>query len=292
MKKSAVFTILASTFIFSSCSSHKLVKVDGLKRVEISQDSYSKPQYYIKEFKPTKRKTATRSIASVKEDSSSEEVFNLPNKKLYFFTLWQQYGEFNSLLGKNNNINSCPQFHNDLLEYESNLSKHEAYYSLNQDYTALKVNPKLIVNYPVMSLPYKNTDLYSYINQTGSWDKASELVQEAITKHNKNNELELTKLCQNGNSGGYYIYENMVSYYTNNEDFQYSNQALPSILKVNTISNMYLLDSLVKPKFKRGHITTFQSALLNKLNVSWFKNYLYETNLMRNNNKKRFVLKD
>lgn len=288
MKKPALMSILTTSMFLGACSSYQMVNIEGVKRVKISQDDYSKPQYYIKDFKPKQLKNS-RSIASA---DSSAELDYLSGKKLYFFTLLQQYSNFNKITGQKNEINSCPQFHNDLLVLGKNLDIKSNQYSLNQDYTGLKVNPKNIVNHPVMSLPYKNADIYSYIKKSGNWDKASLVITSALTEHNKKNKEELIELCQTGKSGGYYIYENMISYYKDNADFQFSNQALPSILKVNTISNMFVLDSMVKPEFKTVHLTGFQSALLSKLKVSWFKNYLYETNLMRNNKKKRFVLKD
>lgn len=286
MKKPAV---LFSLITLSACSSYQMVNIDGVKRVELSQQRYSKPQYYINEFKPKVIKNH-RTIAS--SEDKSEKLNLLPSKKLYFFTLWQQYSNFNSIIGTESKINSCPQFHNDLLVHSKGLKVPNNQYSMSLDYTDLKVNKKNIVNYPIMSLPYKNTDLYSYIVSTDKWNEIDDHVLAAIKSHNSKNEEELKILCQNGISGGYYIYENMVSYYRDNEEFQFSKNVLPSILKVNTISNMFLLDSMVKPEFESIHLTKFQSALLKKLKVSWFKNYLYETNLMRNNNEKRFVLKD
>jgi len=289
MKKPALMSILTTSLFLGACSSYQMINIDGVKRVKISQDDYSKPQYYIKDFKP-KQARNHRSIASTKPDL--DKLNYLPGKKLYFFTLWQQYSNFNAILGLKNEIKSCPQFHNDLLVQGKKLDNNSNQYSLNQDYTDLKLNPKDIVNHPVMSLPFKNADIYSYIKESGNWDMTKEVIKSAITDHNIKNKKELIELCQSGKSGGYYIYENMISYYRDNSDFQFSNKALPSILKVNTISNMFLLDSMVKPEFKSIHLTDFQSALLSKLKVSWFKNYLYETNLMRNNKSKRFVLKD
>ena len=80
MKKPA---IILSALVLSSCSSYQMVNIDGVKRVKIAQDNYSKPQYYIKNFKP-KMKSNHRTIAS--SDSNFEKLNHLPSKKLYFFT--------------------------------------------------------------------------------------------------------------------------------------------------------------------------------------------------------------
>lgn len=269
-----------------SCSSGQITKVDGLDRVELAQNNYTRPQFFVKKYKPTK---ASRSIASTEEEN---ELTELSNKKVYFFTLWQEYKAFKNIIGTGEKLNSCPQFHDDVLSKEKIVNNKIKLYDLDTNFETVKLDPKNIVHYPVLSIPYKGVDLYSYLKLKDEWDNAKKHTYKALTAYNERNFTELKTLCDEGNSEGYYIYENMISYYKDNKEFQNSYQALTSILKVNTISNMLILDSIVKPEYKTAHIAGFQSALLEKLKVSWFKNYLYETNLIRNNNKKRFVLKD
>lgn len=269
-----------------SCSTNQILEIDGLERVKLSQKKYEIPQFFVKKYKP---KSEGRKIASVESESKLDD---LPAKNIYFFSLLQEYRSFRSIIGAGESLNACPQFHHEMVTQNSYEASNNNFYKLDTNFETVKLDPKNLVHFPVLSLPYKGVDLYSYMAVNNEWDDAHKHTIEAIKEHNKKNFDELKTLCDKGNSPGYYIYENMISYYTNNEDFQKSYEALPSILKVNTISNMLILDSIVKPEFKALHLKGYKTALLKQLKVSWFKNYLYETNLMRNNNKKRFVLKD
>ena len=100
---------------------------------------------------------------------------------------------------------------------------------------------------------------------------------------------EIETMCEFGESQDYYIYENMISYYKNNDKFIYSYNSLPAVLKIPVISNIFLLESLTK---KNSKISVFEDNLLSKMNIPWFKNYLDVVSLERNNKVKRFVLKD
>ena len=276
------FTLLGMV----SCSTNQILEIDGLERVKLSQESYEKPQFFVKRYKPTKQ---ARTIASVDD---SNRLNDLPAKNIYFFSLLQEYRAFKSLIGNGESLKACPQFHHEMVTQNSYNPENKNFYKLDTNFETVKLDPKNLVHFPVLSLPYKGVDLYSYMENKGQWESAYTHTVQAIKEHNQKNFEELQTLCDKGVSPGYYIYENMISYYTNNEDFQKSYDALPSILKVNTVSNMLILDSMVKPQYKSEHLVGYKSALLEQLKVGWFKNYLYETNLMRNNNKKRFVLKD
>ena len=282
MKKLSI--VLASSILFG-CASHQMMSVSGVKRVEIKQDKYETPQFYVKNYEP---KVASRAIASVNENN---DYTYLSVKKLYFLTLWQQQTVFNKILGKENSQNFCPQFHNDLLKYEDRLKGVEHAYHNKQDVTSAKDSPDHVVFYPVLSLPYKGVDLYSYLNQSGSWDKSSDYMKQALSVYAQKNEQEIQELCSKGVTDGLYVYQNLTTYYSDDQNFISSNQALPSILKVKPVSNMLILNSFLRQDYQTN-MSGVQTAFLQKLNVSWFKNYLYEMTSMRNNKLSSFALKE
>ena len=261
-----------------SCATYKVEDVKGAKRLKIVQAKYKKPQFYIKKYKPSKVK---RSLASF------EGEIRISNKKAYFLSLWRQYKILQKMTDSHDSISSCPQFHNDILGFKKELkvsSKSKVDLGLSDKF----INSSNIHSYPVLSLPYKDTDLYSYLNQTNSWSRADDIAIDAISEYRINLKEEVNTLCEFGNSNEYYIYENLISYYRNNEEFIYSTAALPSVLKVGPVSNLLLINSILTDT----SISPFESKLLKKMNVSWFKNYLYEVSLVRNHKIRRFVLKD
>jgi hypothetical protein len=273
-----ILTISTLTLL-ASCGSYQLNSIDGVERVSINQESYAKPQFYVKKYKPSK---ASRSIAS------AQDGLDISNKKAYFLSLYKQHVEFSQIADVSHKINSCPQFHNDLLTYEDELSNKQIS-KTNLDFREVLIDKSKVTSYPVLSLPYKNTDLYSYIEDNNKWDQSEQIALSAIKSYTSGIRKEIETMCEFGNSNDYYIFENMISYYRNNQDFIYSFQALPSVLKVSPIANIFLLESL---KTNSEKVSVFEDKLLNKMNIPWFKNYLYEVSLMRNNKNKRFVLKD
>jgi hypothetical protein len=277
--------LLNLSLLLLSCATHKMVNVSGIKRVEIQQQTYQKPQFYLKNYTPN---TASRDIAS--EDSQNEFI-SLSVKKLYFLTLWQQQNVFNKILGTTKRANSCPQFHNDLIKFQDKLKSAKHAYSKEQNILSVKNSPDHIIFYPVLSLPYKGVDLYSYLSQSQNWDNSKKHMLEALSVYAHDNELEIENLCSKGVTDGLYIYQNLTTYYSNDQKFVRSNTALPSILKVKPVSNMLILNSFLKRDLNY-HWSDIQSAFLNKLNVPWFKNYLYEVTSMRNNKLTSVALKE
>jgi hypothetical protein len=273
-----ILTISTLTLL-ASCGSYQLKSIDGVERVSINQDRYVKPQFYVKKFKPTK---TSRSIAS------AQVGLDISNKKAYFLSLYKQHAQFAQLANIDQQINSCPQFHNDLLTYKDELSNRKVS-KANLDFSEVLIDKSKITSYPVLSLPYRNTDLYSYISDNNKWDQSETIALSAIKSYAQSMRKEIETMCEFGNSNDYYIFENMISYYRNNLDFIYSFQALPSVLKVSPIANIFLLESL---QSKSEKVSIFEDRLMAKMNIPWFKNYLYEVSLIRNNKSKRFVLKD
>jgi hypothetical protein len=262
-----------------SCGSYQLSSIEGVERVKLTQKRYEKPQFYLKKFKPNKQ---SRSIASV-----ADEVI-VSNKRAYFLSLWKQYQSFQKVTNVSDGIQSCPQFHNDLIVHKKSLIN-STNMKKSFNFSDVIVNSVNITSYPVLSLPYKRTDVYQYLSKKNAWEKSDEIVKTALIDHQNKMKQEIELMCEYGESRDYYVYENMISYYKSNEAFIYSYESLPAVMKIPVVSNMFLLDSLAK---RNGEMSAFENSLLTKMNIPWFKNYLYEVSLTRNNKGKRYVLKD
>ena len=269
----------------TSCASNGLIHVTGVARVKLSQENYTAPQFYMKNYTPL---AIHRKVAHL---DTENEFANLDLKKIYFLTLWQQHRVYNKVLGKNEATISCPQFHNDLLSYQEKLKGVEHAYAIEQNVSSVQNNPADVIYYPVMSLPYEGADLYSYLIHKNEWEKVDTHIYNAMAAYQKINLEELTNLCETGSSDGLYVFQNLVTYYSDDHKFINSQDALHSILKVTPISNMLVLNSFIKNDYQVSW-SNVQIALLSKLNVNWFKNYLYELSSMRKNKRSNFALKE
>lgn len=278
-------SLLLSLSVISACATKDVVQVEGLKRVEIKQDSYSVAQFYVNNYVPKK---IGRIPASTK--TKPNEFSEMKMKKVYFLSLWQQQLTFGRMLGKEAQ-NFCPQFHHELLKHKENISSIDNDFDYKQNFKAIKDDPKRVVFYPIMSLPYKGVDLYSYISTKDKWDSVNTHAKNAMEAHYAKNEQEIQSLCLTGISDGLYVFQNLATYYSNDDKFINSPRALHSILKVAPVSNMLLLNSFTKSQFQ-GTWTPIQLAVLEKLNVNWFKNYLYEMSSVRNNTFSSYALKE
>lgn len=285
MKRNFILLALMFLMLMISCASNEITQIKGVKRVGIKQDHYAQPQFYVKKYSPETIRV-NRKIASTHEN----EFSHLNIKKVYFLSLWQQQQTFAKMLGKETQ-KFCPQFHNDLLTYEADIKGMEYNYDYKQNFTPIKDDPKKVIYYPVMSLPYRGVDLYSYVSARNAWDNVQYHVAKAIEQYFDRNAKELQTLCYTGVSEGLYIYQNLVTYYSDDQKFINSQDALYSILKISPISNMLLLNSFVRTKFQ-GIWTPVQLAVIEKLNVDWFKNYLYEVSSVRNNTFSSYALKE
>jgi hypothetical protein len=261
----------------TACASVELAPIKSKKIQRLSYtDKSNKPQFYILNYRP---KRVGRTIASI-----GIEDEGISNKQAYFLALYQQYQTINQVVGKESKKLNCPQFHNELLEYERLIHINHKQYSLKQNYQKVLSNEKYLAGYPVMALPYQgNGDVYSYYkgHQGTPLDR---VVYQAVETYNKKNWDEIQTLCNQGVSGNYYIYENLVSYYGSDESFHQGKNALSSVLKIPVFANMLVLDSLKRPESHGQNV--FDDTILAKGHLEWFKNYLYELRKIRKNGEK------
>lgn len=260
--------ILLSVFILSACASfhQTLVDISGIERVEIEQDNYTRPQFYVEEFKFSKN---SREIASA---SVPEE--HLSNRQLYFLSFYKQYLTLGKLLNEKQMITSCPSFHNVMVNYQDELKAQVEDYTTEIDLSLVKKNERFVSYFPVLALPYTaKSDLYSYLVNE-KWEDTDEHLLTALKNYYEIEKNELSTLCDTGVSPGYYVYENLVSYFKGDDSFHRTQDGLKALLKVPVIANMLILDNLKSqsyPKFKAQ--SRFEAWLMSRSNLAWFGEY-------------------
>ena len=262
-------------FSLVGCSS--LVEMDSselsqVERIQIDQNTYEKPQFYIKDFKFSK---AGRSIASAAPIDGSDTAVKLSNRQLYFLTFYKQYKTLGKILKQKDSIKSCPSFHNVVLGNEKSLEDFQNIYSFNVQLETLKASRTEVVNHPVLAMPYSNkTDLFSVLVKS-NFEDVSQNVETALTHYYSNQKKEIETLCDTGVSPGYYIYENLVNYFKNDSEFHATKEGLMALLKVPVISNMIIVDNLVRADKEQfsSSATQFENSLLSRSKVTWFKQY-------------------
>jgi hypothetical protein len=275
MKKNYLPIVLLSAI---SCSTTMNIDNDiQLERVNVTQKSYEKPDFYVGEIKNLK---ARRMIASVTKTSA--KLRKLSNRQIYFLTMYKQYNQLGSILGQDSTQKSCPSFHNVILEHQEALTVAPTKYTSKMSLAHLRGVPKLVSAYPVMALPYSNSeDLYSKL-KSNNFAHGQEYLEDALNKYYKSQEKEISKLCDQGVSPGYYIYENLVTYFESDKSFHSTKAGLKALLKVPVLANMVILDNLKQESYALNKGNKLENWLLERSNTSWFKNFIYELNENRN----------
>lgn len=287
--------LLPFLLIFSACARFKFISLETDEIQRAANHSQELPRFYLLDYQPTKTVKTTppsningRKIASVdseskkakttssetsssreQESKEQENVDILTNKQIYFLTLLQQYKIFNRILNVENQPQDliCPQFHDDLLTHQGLLLDYGSY-SLNHDFDKALEKQKALASFPVLALPYKGADIYSVWKQDSSI-KLEDSILHAILEFNKRNYAEIERLCQFGYSDNYYIFENLVQYYSDESVF-YDSNALHTLVRLPVFANMLLLDGL---KDGTGE-SLLRQMLLERGQLGWFRNYL------------------
>ena len=261
--------------LFSACARFEFVplKSDGVKR--ITQGPKESPHFYVTDFRPSR---VERKVASANQSEVNDQLIgkDLSNKQFYFFTLLLQYKAFNSVLGEDVDIASCPQFHNELLIYQHLLQDPNSY-TLKHNFEQVLVSEHFLASFPVLALPYKGADIYSVWKQKQDLEIEQSILQ-AMIDFNQRNFKELNELCQLGASDNYYIFENLVQHHIDSEELR-KDDALHILLKLPVFANMLVLDGLKDNQLE----SPLDKTLLERGRLGWFRNYLYKLRENRNN---------
>lgn len=264
------YPVVLTFFLLASCSStHEVeTKSFGVQRVEFEQEDYERPQLYVKKF--DFKKVQERKPASLIE---REDQKNLSNRQLYFLTYYKQYLSLGEMLGKENTINICPSFHDVLVTNKKDIEPSVIKLTSMNNMKSVKTQKDLVVNYPVLAIPYSSDqDLFSKL-ENEKWDETEETVRLALEHYYEIEKREVQSLCDKGVSPGYYIFENLVTYFKNDESFHRTQDGLQALLKVPVISNMIILDSILGHKILSSNTTAFDQTLMLRSNLGWFSEY-------------------
>lgn len=264
----------------------------SLERINISQKSYSRPDFYIGDIQNI---SAGRSIASVDNTKSinnreSEKFAKLSNRQVYFLAMYKQYKELSHVLGLDAQISSCPSFHNVILDNSESLKLSDSQLSKNIELSYVKEDPKLLSSYPVMALPYSSDqDLYTKLVNSEFTDSKVYL-DVALGNYHQTQKREVEVLCDKGVSAGYYIYENLVTYFKSDNSLHSSVEGLKALLKVPVIANMVILDNMNNDDYTFNQSSILEDGLLERSKSTWFKKYLLNLNRSRKSKISKMML--
>lgn len=229
------YSILVVPFLFISCSHMQEEK----RVVEFP---------YAEELVERVQKLAVRAPAS--ELSVNEEK---SPRRTYFVTLYHQYLTFSRYLGKENDLNSCPQFHHDKLETEAlTVPKVSFYKNPGVDESGRAYFPEVAFR-GKFSLEDYHTDLSA----------------------------ELATLCEEGISDNFYKFDNLITHYAEKASFHKNARAMASVLKIPVFANFYLLKMMDTEKVQ-GFSHPEEKRFIELTKTHWFPAYVREAGKRRN----------
>ncbi|MAX66549.1 MAG: hypothetical protein QF441_10410 [Bacteriovoracaceae bacterium] len=269
---------MAMAFVVSSCSttmdSLSLLSTNKVTRMKHDQKDYKKPEFYLMN---SKKFLGTRAPASLKSITKNDEKYKpVSNRQLYFISFYKQQRVLEGLLGLKKHQKSCPRFHDFLLKADVEAEIIASQYTTKLNFSPVQKDPEHVAFFPILSTPYsQNKDLFTALREN-DWKDAESMTREALYVHYQNNQKELFELCETGVSSGYYLYENLVTYFKNNQKFHQSQESIAALLKIPVIANMFILKSL-KPldeNIKTLGLENHEVSLLKRSEVDWFKSYM------------------
>ena len=259
---------LIPLLILTSCSGIKSLKHSkGDVRFKVSQKHYKKPEFFTPEeniLRVYKSYENKRVPASINTQSDK-----LSNRQIYFLSLYNQHKRFGEYLNKETQKNFCPSFHQVLLENED--ANYTSFFMTQKP--GLEKNMAYkgshLALFPVLALPYsKEKDLFTALEET-DWSDTRFALNKSLSKHFEVLDAEVEQLCDKGVSPGYYIYENIVTYFKKKNNFNNAKDALEALAKVPAIANMLILDNLSSSK--ESSLSSYDYLVLERSNSTWLK---------------------
>ena len=285
-----MLNILLLLFLFS-CAHNKQVllpKVSEKNRVSTEDKLNSgMPNYYLVEYQFSKN---LRAPASTDDNGLNY----LSDKKIYFFSLYTQSLWFGTLLNKKIDLQTCPQFHHEMVVYKDLIDEILVSYEQTtlRPYSSSIIKEESIALYPELILPYSSTQtVYEAAYYENSNDNVNEIMLAGFENQLNQNIQEINTLCEEGASDNYFIFQNLITHYASKEDFHYSQEALKAYLKVPVFSNMMLFQSMTGDRLIYKNVLShlnissynhFEEQTLQRTNAWWIKQYFEAVRNQRN----------
>lgn len=265
-----VYSAILITTLAACSSSKSTFTIAGLERMTIDQESYEKPEFFIGEY----RAKQGRSIASLAPNKLVQVDKSISNRQLYFLSSFSQYKLMSNVLKKKEVISSCPMFHNLILKYDGMEMESAKNYNLNVDLDQARLDKKQLSLFPILAVPYSNNKDLLTVLEENNWENTNYHVKVALNHYYKTSEKEIKDLCDKGVSPGYYVYENLVTYFKKDNDFHKTKDGLKALLKVPVLANMVILDNLNRKDYHFKETQVFDRWLLTRTNANWFEHFL------------------
>tara|TARA_Y100000768_G_scaffold342350_1_gene287369 strand:- start:2891 stop:3742 length:852 start_codon:yes stop_codon:yes gene_type:complete len=270
MKK--INLIFWTTLLAGCASSDYQTGLSGLTPVK---SSVSNNLVYFNDYQP--KKIHGRAPASIKQSTPE-----LSNRQIYFLSFYRQFLKLEQSLGMQAKTANCPSFHQVILEYKEKLEAPFDSSVTEQDYRSVRTDMNNLGFYPVLALKSDNSEpLWRDVKARDWKDDNSGMLKQALHAHHADMQNELKQLCESGVSAGYYVYENLVTYFKEYKEFHYSKAGLKALLKVPTLANMVMLDNLSSNSYYLNQENHFDTWLLQRANTQWFSQYRDHLNQKR-----------
>ncbi|MFG1482161.1 hypothetical protein ABMA79_03625 [Halobacteriovorax sp. HFRX-2_2] len=224
MNKLATLILLSSLMSCATGTHHTETIENKIAGFEDRSDSEINPipSYKIRAFKKK-----SRGPASVGEEPT-KDISKLDNKKVYFLSLYEQYLTFSQLYPSfKKEVKTCAYFHQEFISYND---KPRIW-----DYQLKEEIDDSIENI-VWHLPYDG-------------ERATKsTLPLAMQEHMDRTHYELTKLCDNGFSDNYYVFENYITLAKSDKVAAGTSEGANSLVKTSLVFNKLLIDNLSTKK--------------------------------------------
>jgi len=253
------------------------------------------PDYYSFE-----RFSAGRRPASKKQKSTPSLNYN--NKKLYFLTLYGQLVDLQAYSKYTTpEINICSNFHSVHLNFKNQFKEQlllkTPLKAISYDFKKFNDDTFLALH-PELALPVTAENIYPRVKDllmSKNPKPSKDVVLNALDIHLTKTYNEIKELCEHGNSQNYYIFENLMTYINQQNNFKSSKKNLKFLMKTTLFSNMALIKSFKKyPTKKRlkgpsrglasvkgNDQQVFSNEVITRLQADWSRDYLKKINNKR-----------
>ena len=233
---------------------------------------------------------SSRTPASAEEFLNDIEKLDHQKKtslrRVYFKALYDQYLRWNQAQEGMNPLSSCPQYHHDKLTVEETYQAQKAFVTPVSSYPSKEE----LMSHPEWFLSLKKKGKKMRAFEWGQKEKANPQVamNKAIKGQWKNLEQELTVMCEEGVSENFFKIENIVTYFSNREDFDSGVKGLKAFMKIPVFANILIENSVTHASASDIELSRFEDELLNYASAWQIRSYAFQ---LKKENKQQYANK-